>query len=174
MHTESVLLATLESIEDGLLIVSNSGRISHYNRRFLEIWSIPKERMADPEDQILIDCVASQLVDPERFKKDIREIYDNAAPTHDTLQFKDGRIIERFSSPLKSSQEEPERMWLFRDVTARVRAESALQDRQEQLSSIFRAAPCGISLLIDRRAIEINDAVCRITGYSREELLSQN
>jgi two-component system cell cycle sensor histidine kinase/response regulator CckA len=46
--------------------------------------------------------------------------------------------------------------------------------KESKLSSIFRAAPVGIGMVINRVFQEANDTLCRMTGYSREELLGQN
>jgi PAS domain S-box-containing protein len=40
-----------------------------------------------------------------------------------------------------------------------------------RIESIYRAAPIGIGLVKDRTLLEVNDRLCRMTGYSREELV---
>ncbi len=52
-------------------------------------------------------------------------------------------------------------------------AAEALRRSEERLVSIFRVAPVGIGLTRQRRIHELNESLCRITGYSREELLDQ-
>ena len=59
------------------------------------------------------------------------------------------------------------------DITERKRAEEALADREAKLWSIFSAASVGIGLTVDRVFQEVNDSLCRMTGYSREELIGQ-
>ena len=46
--------------------------------------------------------------------------------------------------------------------------------REAELRSIFRAAPIGIGMVIDRVIQEANDTLCQMTGYSREELVGQS
>jgi PAS domain S-box-containing protein len=48
-----------------------------------------------------------------------------------------------------------------------------LRDREANLQSIFRAAPVGIGLSIDRMLKQFNDRVCEMVGRSREELIGQ-
>ncbi|MBN2519748.1 MAG: PAS domain S-box protein, partial [Bacteroidales bacterium] len=48
-----------------------------------------------------------------------------------------------------------------------------LRDNEAYLKSIFRAAPIGIGVLNNRNFIYVNDMVCKMTGYTREELLGE-
>ena len=49
-----------------------------------------------------------------------------------------------------------------------------LPDGRERIESIYRAAPIGIGLVMDRTLLEVNDCLCRMTGYAREELVGHN
>lgn len=60
------------------------------------------------------------------------------------------------------------------EVTERKRAEEALQERERKLTSIFRAASVGIGLVANRCLIDVNETLCRMTGYSRKELLGKS
>jgi PAS domain S-box-containing protein len=46
--------------------------------------------------------------------------------------------------------------------------------REELLSSILRAAPIGIGLVVERVLRAVNARLCEMTGYSEEELLGKN
>jgi two-component system cell cycle sensor histidine kinase/response regulator CckA len=63
---------------------------------------------------------------------------------------------------------------IFRDISKRKRVEEELRTRQAELTTILRAVPVGIGVAIDRELKEVNDQVCTISGYSREELLGKN
>ena len=53
-------------------------------------------------------------------------------------------------------------------------SEQILKDNEEKIQSIYRAAPLGIGLVINRVFTEINDTFCTITGYDRTEILGKN
>lgn len=58
------------------------------------------------------------------------------------------------------------------DITARHQAEEALRESEAQFRAFFQNAAVGAALLgLDKRLLEVNDRYCRITGFSRDELL---
>ncbi|MEE9910827.1 MAG: PAS domain S-box protein [Deltaproteobacteria bacterium] len=60
------------------------------------------------------------------------------------------------------------------DTTQKKQMEEALQRSASALKSIFLAAPIGIGLVSDRILKQVNDRVCEMVGYSREELLEKS
>ena len=60
------------------------------------------------------------------------------------------------------------------DVTERMRAEQELRDSEAKLRSVFEQAAVGIALSEGRpngKLLRVNDKLCGMLGYSREELL---
>ncbi|MBY0433332.1 MAG: PAS domain S-box protein, partial [Cyclobacteriaceae bacterium] len=63
----SLLNATLESTEDGILVVDKSKKITAFNKKFLSLWRIPPEMAESKYDDALLAHVIDQLADPEKF-----------------------------------------------------------------------------------------------------------
>ncbi|MDQ2949556.1 MAG: ATP-binding protein, partial [Acidobacteriota bacterium] len=122
------LRATLESTEEGILVVDSSGKIITYNQKFVEIWHFTDAFLASGDDAHAISFVLDQVKDPEQFGKKVAALYsDPDAKSDDTIELKDGRTLERHSEPQKRHGANVGRVWSFRDVTERRKAEQELQ-----------------------------------------------
>ncbi len=77
---------------------------------------------------------------------------------------------------LTCAGDQPLRMnGLCMDVTERKQAEDALKKSEEKFSKVFTASPEAISIasLEDGRYLDVNDLFCKITGYSRSEIIGR-
>ena len=63
---------------------------------------------------------------------------------------------------------------IARDITARKHVEEMLQLREERFRTAFQLAPFGMCLAApDRTLLQVNDTLCRMLGYSAQELLQK-
>jgi diguanylate cyclase (GGDEF)-like protein len=123
----SLLEATLESTADGILVVDTHGGMVRFNQKFTEMWRIPEHVVEARDDKVAIDYVLTQLKEPDQFQKKVADVYaDPRVESYDVLEFRDGRVFERFSKPQRSGDEIVGRVWSFRDITDRDRFESEL------------------------------------------------
>jgi diguanylate cyclase (GGDEF)-like protein/PAS domain S-box-containing protein len=124
----SLQRATIESTTDGILVVDSNGRWESFNRKFLTMWRIPGQITGSRDDDAALEFVLDQLEDPAQFLAKVRELYEEpAAESYDVLAFKDGRVLERYSLPQQIGGRVVGRVWSFRDITDRRRADERLQ-----------------------------------------------
>jgi PAS domain S-box-containing protein len=116
-----------EASIDGLLVVGADSSILSINQRFREIWQIPDEAIARGDDAAL-EAALERVQDPEAFITRVRELYERRETSREDLEFRDGRTIERYGSPVTG----PDGtylgyLWSFRDITERRRAAERLE-----------------------------------------------
>ena len=139
-----MLRSTLESTEDGILVVDDDDSIVAANRRFRELWQIPDEIVAAGKSEQIRKHVCDQLVDPGQFLNLIKDIYQDDTERRDILNFKDGRVFERYTRSFRLGAKRV-RLWSFRDVSLREAAERATEqalheaERLAQVRSSFLA-----------------------------------
>jgi diguanylate cyclase (GGDEF)-like protein/PAS domain S-box-containing protein len=120
----SLLAATLESTADGILVMSAEGRVAGFNDQFLRMWGIPPELLDGDSEEPAMRLIVAQVADPVAFMGRVSELEDSpAAESHDVVDFKDGRTFERYSRPQRVGDNIVGRVWSFRDVTPRRKAQ---------------------------------------------------
>ncbi|MBI5408545.1 MAG: PAS-domain containing protein [Nitrospirae bacterium] len=132
---EEELRAVIEAAPDGILVVNNPGKVIHSNKRFAEMWRIPGELIRTKSDERLLNHVLEQLEAPQAFLSRVQSLYESSKTDIDVLYFKDGRVFERYSNPLMLEDKVEGRVWIFRDVTERKKAEASLRKAKEEIEA---------------------------------------
>ena len=130
------LQATLEATADGILVTGLDGRLRAFNQRFAEIWGLPARLLQsagdgnncqDSDQDIAIQAWMAEQVLPQRGPPRA----PGGAGLGERIELRSGQVLERVTRPLLSAGRTLGRVWSFRDLTARVRAE----ERVETLAS---------------------------------------
>jgi PAS domain S-box-containing protein len=162
----AILRATLDCTADGILAVDNNGNILASNEQFAAIWGLPPELHNAGSREALLEHATAVLKAPEEFLERTRSIYSSDAPeSFDTWEFKDGRVIERSSKIQRVRNQIIGRVWSFRDVTERRRAETALRD-QAQILELLNNTGTAIAGQLDLQTIVqiVTDAATKLTA----------
>lgn len=122
-------LAQVESSPDGVLVVDRDGRKVIQNQRLNELWKIPPEIAADPDNQRQFAWAVSQVRDPETSTSTFTTVAASRNEVvHGVVELNDGTVLERYSGPvLDKDGDYHGRIWTFRDITERRRAEHRIQ-----------------------------------------------
>ena len=136
------LEAQVNSSIDGILVVDQDRKTSLQNQRFIDSFKIPQYIVDGGSDESRLRWVTDTIKNPEPFRRKILSLYAHQDEiSRDELELKDGTILDRYSSPvLGKDGKYYGRIWTFRDMTERKRAEEALGRIKLQLAHAMSLA----------------------------------
>ncbi len=165
----SLVESALESTADGLLVVDGAGRAVTFNRKLLDMWGISDDVVfAGP--QSIDDICDAKVRRSEGHLSLVGELHESSdVERYEVLLLEDGRVFDRYSRPRRLAGALDGRVWSFRDVTERARAERELRDHL--LMGIEHAVE-GIGRLDERgRFTSINAALAGMFEVDEKEIL---
>ncbi len=176
LETLSLLEAMLESTEYGILITSKYGVAVRSNKRFKKMWGIPDEIVDSKDEKAMLEHVKDQLVDPEKFVQSVKDLHaGHEKKVFDTLEFKDGRVLERSSRPIMVDGKWEGRLWNFLDITARYQTRLALVEKTTQMELVMENTDVGIwDWQLESDKMTFNQRWAEILGYTLNELATVN
>jgi PAS domain S-box-containing protein len=171
----AMLQATLEAATDAILVTDTQGKVTNCNRKYLEMWRIPSAVMDFRDHRKLQDVCSKHFHDPWEYLSRVNEIYFYPpSESFDLLKLIDGRVIERVSTIQNVGDRNVGRVWSFRDITERTRAEEEVRQQREWFQVTLRSiGDAVITTDIQGRVTFLNPVAEVLTGWSSEEASGQ-
>jgi signal transduction histidine kinase len=146
-----LLDAQTEASIDGILVVSKDTKMLSFNRRFIDLWGVPKHIVESRSDELAISWVLQKVSDPQAFGSKVAYLYEHPdEESRDLIALKDGRTFDRYSAPVRSREGVYYgRVWFFRDV-------SDLKDAEAELARLYEEA---------RQAVRMRDDFLSIASH---------
>lgn len=124
----SLIRATLDSSNDGILAVNSSEKIIDCNQKFGELWGIPSHILETKNKRTILDQMVRQLKHQEEFRKIFERGQSTIDPINiEKLRLANGKVFEVYSQPYTLKGEIIGRVWSFMDATKRIRLEERLE-----------------------------------------------
>ncbi len=138
----ALIAAQFQISPDGILVVGADDQILSANRRFAEMWGVSAEALATDSIQAVREAALAHVSDPEGWARRSAEIYaDQKGVSSDIVEFRDGRVFERYSAPVTAGDGSYlARVWFFHDITEIRRAESLVQRVTQDAHAAFWSA----------------------------------
>ena len=152
---------------DGIAIINQKHKVVEANRRFAEMLGYTP-----------IEVIGLHTWDWEAnmTEAEIRASFVDLTKTNSVFETrhrrKDGTIYEaEVSASGTSVGDEPMVLTISRDITERKQAEVALRESEERYRTILEKSFDGIFIHDNFKILDLNQAMVKMTGYSRSELL---
>ncbi|WP_293132444.1 GGDEF and EAL domain-containing protein [Microcoleus sp. bin38.metabat.b11b12b14.051] len=167
----SLLQATIESTADGILAVDGQGKVVSFNRKFAQMWQLPDFLLDSRDSNQILGFGINQLKYPEIFLYRAKELSDRpAVESFDIIEFKDGRIFERYSLPQLTGGKISGRVFSFRDVTERWQSQEKLRKSEERFHLLTRATNDAVwDLNLLKSEYWLSEEFEKVFGYKLNE-----
>ncbi len=167
----------LDMLPIATFVCDAAGVILQYNQRAVQIWGRAPQP-GQTHEQFTADVRFFDLDGTPLKRSGFAEVVASGKPARDLerlVERADGtRIIVSLNiDPLRNAKGEIiGAVNCFLDVTERKRVDAALLEQEQRLAATYEHAAIGISEVApDGTFLRVNEAICRITGFSREHLL---
>ncbi|WP_420581705.1 PAS domain S-box protein [Reichenbachiella sp.] len=166
----SYLRAILESTDDGILATGSNGNILEANHRFCKQWGIDQDYIKTAPFEEISQFILNQVIDAGQILSEVQELIHSDEVHTRLVHLKSGQIFERHSVPMILDGKNIGRVWSFRDITDKVKAES-------DYKNLFENSAEGIYIGLGKRngeLLTVNPAMAKMYGFrSPAEMLEQ-
>ncbi len=171
-YQKTVLEAQQEASPEGIVVVSAQGDMVSHNQQFAKMWRFPKKIISSKLDDLALQAAQEQLVEPEAFIERVRELYKTRQKSREKLYFKDGRIFERFGTPIVGDNDTNYGyVWFFRDVSKQEKSEKALLASEERFKLVASVTNDAIwDWDIKTNDLWWSDGVQALFGYPKKSI----
>jgi PAS domain S-box-containing protein len=113
--SHALLRTTLESIDEGVVVISDSGMVELFNDNLIRMLGIPPSAMAVNAKEPVVSFISTNASNWQDITRAIREIKESPMErSFDVLEFRDGRVLEVVSTPYMVGGKVTGRVWSFR------------------------------------------------------------
>ncbi len=170
----SLLHATLDAVEEAVLVTDLALRPVAHNRQFRELWRIPDDLLDPVRAEGLLAHMASLVAGPAAADPEARVLVVQEGGAGEELVLRDGRTLRRTSRAQRLDGEVVGRVWSFRDVTRERAAERALRETSRRLREVFQNAQLLVATLDpEMRIVHCNAHFLQVTGWKRRQLVGR-
>jgi polar amino acid transport system substrate-binding protein len=159
----------LDATQESLLLLDKEGSIIAVNQ------TAARRHQKSPEE--LIGTNRFDIL-PENIRESRKAHFEKVLQAGEPEEFedvRDGMIFHHIYYPVRDKTGAIMGIAIFaQDITGRKKAEEAIQESQERLSTILKTTNQGFWLVDnDTITLDVNDAMCEILGRSKEDIIGR-
>ncbi|MCH8199784.1 MAG: PAS domain S-box protein [Chloroflexi bacterium] len=170
-ESEGRFRSVFETAQNGIILVGIDGRPQLANGALCRMLGYSQDEILKLRWEEVLNPAAVERVQ----RRGEAIVQGDLSPQEGVfeLRHKDGALIdvEASTSVMRDGDAVSCVLIEVRDITGRLRAERAIRESEARIRAVMETVQNGIVLLDrDGRAVLFNDALCRMLGYTREEM----
>ncbi len=156
-----------------LMTLGKTNKLTYVNKAWEKITGYKSNEVVNKKEPLMIEAVRNN---PKQ-KKVLMDAIQSGKTFQDEMQWttRSGKkiLVDLLCMPLKDNNKITYWFNTIRDITSQEKSQEQLKEDEELFKNIFEYSAIGISLVsLSGHWLKVNNALCKITGYSRKELLS--
>lgn len=158
------LNSIINNMDEGIIVTNQHGRIEDINPKAVEIFGAQREK-------ILGENIRNLIQSKER--ENIIDMSGKGALELTALHSNGKSIPIEFAITDMVIDEKKSYIAIMSDITEKKLFEAKLKESEEKFRSAFNSSAIGMAIVNKKGEFkQVNDAVCKILGYTNEELLA--
>jgi PAS domain S-box-containing protein len=140
-ETSRRMAALIENLNEAVLVEDEDRLVAVANVRFAREFAddAPPDTLVGTDCASVVRRASALMCDPQAFLARTDDIYRAGLPVFgEEIAFADGRVFERDHIPIMAGEQATGRLWVFREVTARIESERQLEEARDNALAASR------------------------------------
>ncbi len=141
IRSNAVLMAQLETSQDGIIVIDKNGTVLCYNQKIIDILGLSADIVKYRDGMRIFTYLSTIVIDEAEFRNRISEAYRQIEGVYcGKIGLKSGSILDIYSAPILYLNEVYGKVWYARDITEKENMLEALRLGSELNEKLLQEA----------------------------------
>ncbi|SDF79058.1 PAS domain S-box-containing protein [Methanolobus vulcani] len=157
---ESLLSSIIESVSEGVVVIDENYKMTHFKSKFIALWDIPENILVEKDGLKLLEHLKDKIVNYDYLISMLHKYHMTTVSNIVVVQFTDGNYFEISTFPLYGKDKVVGRILSFRDITESKRSENLLREKERRYRLLFEHANDAIFIVKNGIIKDLNEKAC--------------